>query len=585
MKIRHLLIAMAFACLVAGRVPAGDLPINVFKIETGDEEQVLLFLGPTRPLLIRLRLQVDGLGYRARWDEAVWGMSRVFDADGDGLLSRQEIARIDLARLNAPFPAAGMQAARGARSRDEAFEFGDLAAKVRLYAPAFAIEAEPRPQADPEGVDVFESLDRDKDGRLSRAEIASAATALDRLDVDDDEVISAAELGPYRNPFFANPAAVTVRAGPANMGINSSAFLLAAAGPAERARKILERYDTGTTRGAPVGSDAGLGTLILHALATPGPRARDGRLGRGEIGLDPEVFGRVDRDGDDALDLAEIERGLATVPDVEVIARIGRRDPWLGAIEAVGPPGPRPGGVSLRTLGPDGLLIDVGTAVIELRIGEDVREQSLTLTKSVYTTQFQNFDTNKDKALDRDEARTSPVLSRLFDAADRDRNGRLTEAELIAYFEFQAEVSGLRTVLRAVDQGSSLLDLLDADRDRRICLRELRALPEAIRREDRDGDGQVTPGEIVRHYRWTLGRPGGPGLLAAPAAGVVRTPGAGVPRAPRGAPTWFLKMDRNRDGDVSPREFLGPAAAFAAYDIDGDGLLSAAEAARGAGGR
>ena len=37
-------------------------------------------------------------------------------------------------------------------------------------------------------------------------------------------------------------------------------------------------------------------------------------------------------------------------------------------------------------------------------------------------------------------------------------------------------------------------------------------------------------------------------------------------------------MDRNRDGDVSWREFLGPLAVFKKLDTDGDGLITAAEA-------
>jgi hypothetical protein len=39
-------------------------------------------------------------------------------------------------------------------------------------------------------------------------------------------------------------------------------------------------------------------------------------------------------------------------------------------------------------------------------------------------------------------------------------------------------------------------------------------------------------------------------------------------------------MDRNRDGDVSRREFLGPRAAFERLDADGDGLITAEEAAK-----
>src|SRR5262249_17362573 len=43
-------------------------------------------------------------------------------------------------------------------------------------------------------------------------------------------------------------------------------------------------------------------------------------------------------------------------------------------------------------------------------------------------------------------------------------------------------------------------------------------------------------------------------------------------------PAWFRKMDRNRDGDVSRREFLGSDEEFKKIDTDGDGLISAAGA-------
>ena len=44
-------------------------------------------------------------------------------------------------------------------------------------------------------------------------------------------------------------------------------------------------------------------------------------------------------------------------------------------------------------------------------------------------------------------------------------------------------------------------------------------------------------------------------------------------------PNWFRKMDRNRDGDISRREFLGPRADFERLDRDHDGLIDAQEAA------
>ena len=46
----------------------------------------------------------------------------------------------------------------------------------------------------------------------------------------------------------------------------------------------------------------------------------------------------------------------------------------------------------------------------------------------------------------------------------------------------------------------------------------------------------------------------------------------------RQAPAWFQKMDHNKDGDLSPREFLGSRADFERIDSDHDGLIDPKEA-------
>ena len=51
------------------------------------------------------------------------------------------------------------------------------------------------------------------------------------------------------------------------------------------------------------------------------------------------------------------------------------------------------------------------------------------------------------------------------------------------------------------------------------------------------------------------------------------------PRAPVG-PIWFQRMDRNMDGDLTWKEFLGPRHVFEELDADHDGLIDPIEAER-----
>ena len=43
-------------------------------------------------------------------------------------------------------------------------------------------------------------------------------------------------------------------------------------------------------------------------------------------------------------------------------------------------------------------------------------------------------------------------------------------------------------------------------------------------------------------------------------------------------PLWFRKMDKNRDGEVSQREFLGELEVFESLDKNHDGFIDLTEA-------
>src|SRR5205823_501092 len=111
-------------------------------------------------------------------------------------------------------------------------------------------------------------------------------------------------------------------------------------------------------------------------------------------------------------------------------------------------------------------------------------------------------------------------------------------------------------------------------------VREMRQAAKLLLQLDRDGDGCLALNEIPRRYQ--LGAQRGPvggdnlgGVFAISTGGFMGS--APQPQRKEG-PLWFRKMDRNRDGDVSRREFLGTDEQFRQIDKDGDGLISAREA-------
>jgi hypothetical protein len=168
---------------------------------------------------------------------------------------------------------------------------------------------------------------------------------------------------------------------------------------------------------------------------------------------------------------------------------------------------------------------------------------------------------------------------------DADRDGKLFEKEALEYAvrtaDLQAAAGAARVALKVSQQGNGLFDLFDANSDGRLSDRELRQVPAVLRSLDRDKDGSLTRSDVPRSYL-VMVEPGSVSgnLLGAYLGSVGVGNFSTEPQVPQAGPLWFRKMDRNRDGDVSRREFLGTDAHFRQIDADGDGLLSSTEAER-----
>ncbi len=141
--------------------------------------------------------------------------------------------------------------------------------------------------------------------------------------------------------------------------------------------------------------------------------------------------------------------------------------------------------------------------------------------------------------------------------------------------DFSAVQSGVsdQISIGAVYDGYPLLPELDPNDDARYTTRELRDLSSLLTKFDGNHDGKLTQQETQAPLRVCIGL--GPlvhGELAAirsvPTGSVVHTEG----------PDWFVRMDRNKDDDLTRDEFPGTDEQFATIDTNSDKLISAEEA-------
>lgn len=122
---------------------------------------------------------------------------------------------------------------------------------------------------------------------------------------------------------------------------------------------------------------------------------------------------------------------------------------------------------------------------------------------------------------------------------------------------FEKFAGGVVT-LHVVPGSVGLFDRLDADRDGQLSVAELRRAKSAL-------TDDVTADTAVSLYIT-------PGAAKPPAVPLTRT------FTHIAGPDWFRMMDKNGDGFVSRREFLGTSDQFRTLDRDGDGLVSPDEA-------
>jgi len=531
-----------------------------------DPVRHLVFLAENRPIFVRLKVTSEGRPFEASWIDSVRTLHASLDRNGDGTLTTKEAdpkVLAALVRLATGAPVVPPLGELDVQPKDGKISIDELAEAIRPILGPFRLQV--GRQAIGRTDALFDQLDRDKDGALTRPELAAIAGSLRPLDLDDNEMISPDELEPFDSPAFAALVEESSDRRARFTALPPVVELIASESSLRPARLLLKKYDKGK------------GDV---------PGRPDGKLSPGEFAIDPNVFASADTNGDDALDTDELRKFLARAPvDLTLDVTLSSEASGKGAVR-IEAGGALPKGTQVRRLA-DG---DIEFAIGQVRLDIHVEDGNTAAgdVRRVLQQRFKTADTNKNGYLEDKELAAINIpqspLAGLSGVIDRDGDGKLYLKELLDFADRQLQAARSRLVVTTADQGRAIFGILDLDRDRRLGAREVMRTVDRVMSWDGDGDGRVSADEIPYHFQVTIARSGLRGLTGEGTAAPGRGPqamAAGRSATPAAGPEWFQKMDRNHDGDVSRREFLGPREVFDRLDRDNDGLIDADEASAG----
>jgi Ca2+-binding EF-hand superfamily protein len=583
-----LLAAAVCVAAAAGQAPppatAPAKAPEVKKLPPTDYQD-FVFLASDKPVLIRMHLLIDGKPYHEKFDEYFKELFAQIDRNKDGVLTKEEV---EIAP-HSQFLQQHLQGAIGVRQPNQKVTMNDMDTDkdgkvtveeftdyyrrngfttLRFFVGSNAANTDRINDA------ILKHLGADKDGKLTQELVAKAPEIFIRLDTNEDEMITADELAPQP-------------------GRNRRGFVVAP--PVMAGGRPQPAQDNGVIElrpGQPF--DAAAQRLLNHY-----DKDKSGKLSRAEIGIDKELFDRLDNNKDDQLDKVELVKFFQRDADLELVGRIGKitaketvADSFLrdvgnkigianalpSRVEVFNPTKrPMPLASAATRIDEKLLELKLGDATLEFQVSDNGfnRFQGI---RQFYLQQFQMLDVDKKGYVERKQLGQDQFLRELFELADRDGDGKMTEKELKDYLDLQAKGANCTTTLQGNDLGRSLFDLFDADRDGRLSVREMRTgwsrmqpfvKPAAeTAGEPGTSGGALTKPDVPRRLTFALGQ----------GQNVFFAGNRQVNRKGPAAPLWFTKMDRNNDGDISPSEFLGTEAEFRMLDADGDGLISAEEA-------
>lgn len=532
------LFTVIVAPLIAADTAPAEKPTSV-PIGTVDVRDVLLLL-ETGPVHLRIRIAVGGQSPADARKATAARLLDSLDTNKDGQLSRDEAQRSPLfrekQRPKAEAFIKSLNADLKMTPRDIEQRLNGIGGETVTYRQ--------NTTASDSDTNVFKMLDANADKIVDQDEMFEAVDLLLAMDLDDDECVTLDELAPPPDPMTTPVNVITTTPQPTGPSV---AELLRDTNQTLLPAQLLQKYD----------------------------KNRNQKLSAEELHWPSEKIAPCDTDRDGQLSLNELKKIKLSPVDVELVVDVIRPKDGGSMLKVVSSTVERDDGERY----PDLATITLPQAVVTFSTREvDPYEASMTLALRT----FNELDVDNNGYLDRDETTVRERFGRgLFDQIDADGDGKIFGEEMKEFIHTRGEPVASSCQVTVYDDGAGFFSAIDTNGDRRISMREMRYADKTLvtmQRDEKPGLGEMEPArryriEFARGVFNPFGNADRPVNPAMPQTEVAQT----RPR-PVG-PVWFQRWDRNNDGDITWREFLGPRDVFEQLDVDRDEMIDPKEAA------